>query len=62
MLIFYFFYACAIPFNMARSFYYLNAFKKVVDFGKGCVPLNSETLRTTLKEIKRKGDKYIGFI
>jgi hypothetical protein len=43
-----FFYACAIPFNVARSPYFKNAFKKAIDFGKGYVTPGSEALRTTL--------------
>lgn len=42
------FYACAIPFNVARSPYLKNAIKKVADFGKGYVAPGSEALRTTL--------------
>jgi hypothetical protein len=43
-----FFYACAIPFNVARSPYFKNAFKKANNFGKEYVPPGSEALRTTL--------------
>ena len=42
------FYAYALPFNLARSPYYKNAVKKIVDFGKGYAPPGSEALRTTL--------------
>ena len=42
------FYACSIPFNVARSPYFKNEIKKVADFGKGYVPPRSEALRTTL--------------
>jgi hypothetical protein len=43
-----FFYACAIPFNVARSPYFKNVFEKAIDFGKGYVRPGSEALRTTL--------------
>jgi hypothetical protein len=43
-----FFYACAIPFNVARSPYFKNVFKKAIDFGRGYVPPGSKALRTTL--------------
>jgi len=42
-----FFYACAIPFNMARSPYFKNILKNYIDFGKGYVPPIYEALRTT---------------
>jgi hypothetical protein len=32
------FYACAIPFDVARCLYYQNALKMAVEFGKGYVP------------------------
>jgi hypothetical protein len=50
-----FFYACAIPFNVARNPYFKNAFKKAVAFGKGYVPPGSEALRTTL--LKKTKDR-----
>ena len=49
------FYACSIPFNVARSPYFKNAIKKVADFGKGYVPPGSEALRTTL--LKKTKDR-----
>ena len=48
------FYACAIPFNVARNPYFKNAIKKVADFGKVYVPPGSEALRTTLLKKQRK--------
>ena len=53
-----FFYACAIPFNVARSPYFKNLIKKAIDFGKGYVPPGSEALRTTL--LKKAKDRVIG--
>jgi hypothetical protein len=50
-----FFYACAIPFNVAINPYFKKAFKKVVAFGKGYVPPGSEALRTTL--LKKTKDR-----
>lgn len=53
-----FFYACAIPFNVARSPYFKNVIKKAIDFGKGYVPPGSEALRTTL--LKKTKDRVTG--
>eukprot|EP00253_Pinus_taeda_P010127 PITA_10127 len=53
-----YFYACAIPFNVARSPYFKNVIKKAIDFGKGYVPPGSEALRTTL--LKRAKDRVTG--
>eukprot|EP00253_Pinus_taeda_P019249 PITA_19249 len=50
-----YFYACAIPFNVARSPSFKNVIKKAIDFGKGYVPPGSEALRTTL--LKRTKDR-----
>jgi hypothetical protein len=50
-----FFYACAIPFNVARNPYFKNALKKAVVFGKGYAPPGSEALRTTL--LKKTKDR-----
>jgi hypothetical protein len=54
MLLLNFFYACAIPFNVARSPYFKNVLKKAIDFGKGYVPPGSEALTTTLLDLKMK--------
>ena len=53
-----FFYACAIPFNVARSPYFKNVIKKAIDFGKGYVPPEFEALKTTL--LKRAKDRVTG--
>jgi len=42
------FYACAIPFNVARNPYFKAAISKAAAFGKGYVPPGSEALRTSL--------------
>ena len=52
-----FFYACAIPFNVAKSPYFKNVIKKAIDFGKGYVPPEFEALRTTL--LKKTRDRVI---
>ena len=50
-----FFYACAIPFNVARSPYFKNVIKNSIDFGRVYVPPGSETLKTTL--LKKTRDR-----
>jgi len=52
------FYACEIPFNVARSPYFKNVIKKAIDFGKGYVPPGYEALRTTL--LKKTKDRVTG--
>ena len=49
------FYEFAIPFNVARSPYFINACAKIADFGKGYVPPSSEAIRTTL--LKRSKER-----
>ena len=52
------FFESAIPFNVLRSPYFINACKKISDFGKGYVPPSSETMRTTL--LKRSKERVTG--
>eukprot|EP00253_Pinus_taeda_P004216 PITA_04216 len=49
------FFECAIPFNVARSPYFINACKMMAGFGKGYLPPSSETLRTTI--LKRSKER-----
>ena len=49
------FFESTIPFNVARSPYFINACKKIADFGKGYVPPSSETIRTIL--LKRSKER-----
>ena len=49
------FFESALPFNVARSPYYINACKMIANFGKGYVPPTSEALRTTL--LKRSKER-----
>ena len=42
------FFESAIPFNVARSPYFINTCKMMAGFGKGYVPPSSETLKTTI--------------
>eukprot|EP00253_Pinus_taeda_P002536 PITA_02536 len=49
------FFESAIPFNVARSPYFINACKMMAGFGKGYVPPSSETLRTTI--LKRSKER-----
>eukprot|EP00253_Pinus_taeda_P014305 PITA_14305 len=49
------FFESAIPFNVARSPYFINVCKMMASFGKGYVPPSSETIRTTfLKRSKER--------
>ena len=49
------FYESGIPFNVARSPYFMNACTKIAEFGKGYVPPSSEAIRTTL--LKRSKER-----
>jgi hypothetical protein len=52
------FFESALPFNVARSPYFINACKMIANFGKGYVPPSSETIRTTL--LKRSKERVTG--
>ena len=49
------FYESGIPFNVARSPYFMNACAKISEFGKGYVPPSSKAIRTTL--LKRSKER-----
>jgi hypothetical protein len=49
------FFESALPFNVARSPYFINACKMIANFGKGYVPPSSKNLRTTL--LKRSKER-----
>ena len=51
------FYKSSIPFNVARSPYFVNACAKIAEFGKGYVPPSSKAIRTTL--LKRSKERVI---
>jgi len=49
------FFESAIPFNVERIPYFINACNMMAGFGKGYVPPSSETIRTTL--LKRSKER-----
>jgi hypothetical protein len=49
------FFESALPFNVVRSTYFINTCKMIANFGKGYVPLSTETIRTTL--LKRSKER-----